>query len=186
MVKTCTITLKSLSPYAQSRYHDTPKLEREQPDAWEARTWENKAHFGADGMVFIPPMALAITIKEACKFLNIKIPGRRNETWTKHFESGVLVTTPMSLGVNIKDVKKSVIRCSSDGTVGGKSKVTRYFPTIDEWKGSAEVVILDDMITPEIFSEVLVTAGNLIGMGAFRVRNRGYFGRFEVVSIKWK
>lgn len=184
-MKTCTITLKSLSPIAQSRYHNTPKLDGEQPGDWEERTWKNKAHTDADGNVFIPPMAIAIAIKEACKFLNKKIPGRRNETWTKHFESGVLVTTPMSLGVHIDNVKKSVIRCSSDGTVGGKTKVTRNFPTIDEWKGTANVVVLDDMINPEIFSEVLVTAGNLIGLGSFRVRNRGYFGRFEVVKITW-
>jgi len=185
-MKTCIITLKSLSPYAQSRYHNTPKLEGEQPDAWEDRTWQNKAHTDPNGNVFISPMAIAIAIKEACKFLNKKIPGRRNETWTKHFESGILVALPMDLGINIKDVEKRSIRCSSDGTIGGKSKVTRHFPTVNSWKGSTEVVVLDDMITQEIFSEVLFTAGNLIGLGAFRVRNRGYFGRFEVISIKWK
>jgi hypothetical protein len=185
-MKMCVISLKSLSPYMQSRFHNIPKLDGEQPDAWEERTWQNKAHFDSDGNVFIPPMAIAIAIKEACKFLNKKIPGRRNETWTKHFESGVLVTTPMMLGINIKDVQKNSIRCSSDGTVGGKSKVTRHFPAIPAWKGTTEVVILDDMITPEIFSEVLATAGNLIGVGAFRVRNRGYCGRFEITSIKWK
>jgi len=184
-MRTATITLKSSSPIAQSFYHDTPKLDREQPDAYETRTWKNKAHTDTDGNIFIPPMAVALCIKEACKFLNIKIPGRRNETWTKHFESGLMVSKPLYMGTNIKDARKSVIRCSSDGTVGGKSKVTRYFPTVDEWKGTTDVIIMDDLITKEIFSEVLATAGNLIGMGSFRVRNRGYFGRFEVVSIKW-
>jgi len=185
-MRTCKVAIKSLSPIMQSKYHNTPKLDGEQPDAWEERTWKNKAHTDPKGIVHISPMALAICIKEACKFLNKKIPGRRNETWTKHFESGILVTSPMSLGVNIDDVKKSAIRCSSDGTVGGKSKVTRNFPTIDDWKGAFEVIILDDMITEDIFKEVMVMAGNLIGLGAFRVRNRGYCGRFEVVSIAWK
>jgi hypothetical protein len=74
-MRTCTITLKSLSAYAQSRYHNTPKLDGEQPDAWEERTWKNKAHVDPDGIVTIPPMAIAIAIKEACKFLNKKIPG---------------------------------------------------------------------------------------------------------------
>ena len=185
-MKQCTIVLKSVSPYAQSRYHNTPKLEGEQPDAWEDRTWMNKAHTDSKGEVFIPPMAIAGSIKEAAKFMNEKIPGRRNETWTKHFESGILVLAPMYLGINIKDVRKNAIHCSSDGTVGGKKRVIRFFPTIEEWKGTVDVTVLDDMITPEIFSKVLALDGSLIGLGAFRVRNRGYFGRFEIVSIKWK
>ena len=130
-------------------------------------------------------MAIAGCIKEAAKFMNVKIPGRRNETWTKHFESGVLVLKPMSTGVNIKDARKHAVHCSADGKPGGKTRVMRYFPTIDDWKGTVDVTILDDMITEEIFSDVIATAGNLIGLGSFRVRNRGYFGRFGVVSIKW-
>ena len=185
-MKNVTVTLKSLSPYSQSRYHNTAHLDGEQPDAYEERTWANKAHFDSEGKVFIPPMALSTCIKEAAKFLNKKIPGRRNETWTKHFESGMLVLSPMYVGIDIKDIRKHTVHCSSDGTVGGKRRVIRYFPTIDSWKGAADITILDDMITPEIFSEVLTTAGNLVGLGAFRVRNRGYFGRFEIVSIKWK
>lgn len=184
-MKTCVITLESLSPYAQSRYHATPKIKGEQPDAWEERTWQNKSHTDATGQVFIPPMAIAGCIKDAAKFLNIKIPGRRNETWTKHFDSGILVLSPLMLGVNIKDARKHAVFCSSDGKPGGKSRVMRFFPTADKWKGSVEITLLDDMITEEIFSEVLAAAGNLIGFGAFRVRNRGYFGRFKVVSIKW-
>lgn len=185
-MKTCITTLESLSPYAQSRYHNTPPLDGEQPDAKEERTWMNKAHVDATGMVFIPQMALSGCIKEAAKFLNKKIPGKRNETWTKHFESGVLVLNPVPLNINIKDVRKHSVHASADGSPGGKKRVLRYFPTVDQWKGTVEFTILDDMITKEIFGEVLDVSGNLIGLGAFRVRNRGYFGRFKVVSIKWK
>ena len=31
--------LKSLTPYAQGRFHDLPKLEREQPEAYDRRTY---------------------------------------------------------------------------------------------------------------------------------------------------
>lgn len=185
-MKSCIVSLKSLSPYAQSRFHNTPKLDGEQADAHEERTWMNKAHVDSEGNVFIPPMAIAGCIKEAAKFINKKIPGKRNETWTKHFESGVLVLSPMKLGIKISDARKHTVHASADGSVGGKKRVIRYFPTIDAWQGSVEVTILDDMITPEIFTEVLATAGSLIGIGAFRVRNRGYFGRFEILSVKWK
>jgi hypothetical protein len=185
-MKTCIVSLESLSPYAQSRYHNSPALEGEQADAKEERTWKSKAHVDSSGMIFIPQMAFAGCIKEAAKFLNKKIPGKRNETWTKHFESGVLVLNPMPLNMNINDVRKHAVHASADGTPGGKKRVLRFFPTIDTWKGTVEFTILDDMITKEIFSEVIDVAGNLIGLGAFRVRNRGYFGRFKVVNIKWK
>jgi hypothetical protein len=185
-MRTVTITLKSLSPYAQSRYHNLPKLDGELPDAYEERTWKEKAHVDSLGEVFIPPMAVAGVIKDAALFTSEKIPGKGSQTWTKHFDSGILVMTPLKLGINIKDVRKSVIHCSVDGKPRGKSRVLRFFPTVDEWKGTVDVTVLDDVITPEIFSKVLITAGSLIGLGAFRVRNRGYFGRFEIVSMKWK
>lgn len=190
-MKTVVVSLKSMSPYMQSRFYapEVPKLAGEQPDAYEERTWKNKAHTTSDGTVFVPQMALSSVLQEAAKFMNKKIPGRRNETWTKHFESGIIVQKPMLLGINIKNVKKTTIHCSADGkagATGGKStRVIRHFPTVEEWKGTAEFIIFDDMITEEIFREVLVTAGNLIGIGSFRVRNRGFCGRFEIVSVKW-
>jgi hypothetical protein len=131
-------------------------------------------------------MAFSGCIKEAAKFLNKKIPGKRNETWTKHFESGVIVSTPLNTGINVNDLQRYPVHCSSDGTPGGKTRVMRYFPVVNEWKGTITVTVLDDMIDKEIFSEVIVTAGSLIGIGTFRPRNRGYFGRFEITNIKWE
>ena len=37
-MKTAVCTLKSISPYTQSRYHDTEKEDREGPDVYEQRT----------------------------------------------------------------------------------------------------------------------------------------------------
>jgi hypothetical protein len=49
-----------------------------------------------------------------------------------------------------------------------------------------EYVISDDMITAEAFAHHLQQAGSLIGIGAFRVRNNGSYGRYRVDSIDWE
>jgi hypothetical protein len=46
--------------------------------------------------------------------------------------------------------------------------------------------ILDDVISPDVFEQHLKDAGNFIGIGRFRPRNNGYYGRFSVKSIKWQ
>ena len=43
MPKLVEVTFSSVSPYSQSRQHDTPKLEKETWDKFEQRTWREKS-----------------------------------------------------------------------------------------------------------------------------------------------
>ena len=45
--------------------------------------------------------------------------------------------------------------------------------------------ILDDTITEDVFKEHLEEAGKFIGIGRFRPRNNGFYGRFAVDKIEW-
>jgi hypothetical protein len=92
-VKIATASLKSVSPYSQSRYYSeaVPKLPKEGADDYERRTWRNRMHVGSDGQVFIPPMSFKNCIAEVAKYLGRQIPGKGKSTYTKHFEAGVLV-----------------------------------------------------------------------------------------------
>ena len=47
-------TLKSCSPYSQSRHHSEPKLEKESPKDYELRTWRYRLHTDKNGNVYIP------------------------------------------------------------------------------------------------------------------------------------
>lgn len=49
-----------------------------------------------------------------------------------------------------------------------------------------EFLILDEIITEEVFREHLADAGSFIGIGRFRPRNNGFYGRFLVESVDWK
>ena len=82
-MKEIQLSLKGTSPYSQSRPHTTPKLNKETPDAHEARTWMNRLHV-KDGQVFIPGNAIRNCLAEAAKFLSIQIPGKGKATYTKH------------------------------------------------------------------------------------------------------
>ena len=75
-MKIATCKLQSISPYSQSRYHETPKLNKELDDDYRKRTWREYLHYDKEGQVYIPPMAFKNCLSEVAKFLGIQIPGK--------------------------------------------------------------------------------------------------------------
>ena len=185
-MKLAIATLESISPYSQSRFHDTPKLDKEMADDFERRTWRERCHADESGKLFIPPMAFKNCLQEAAKFLSMKIKGQRNATWTKHFEAGVLVMDALGLPINKDDVEGEWLFMNADGRVGSGTRVKRCYPLIRKWSGEVTFHIIDNLITEDVFKEHLEQAGSLIGIGRFRPRNRGYYGRFGVSKVIWK
>lgn len=185
-MKIARTTLESISPYSQSRKHNTPALEKEGKDEYERRTWREKCHAGPKGTILIPPMAFSNCIKEAAGFLSIGVPGKGKALYTKHFDAGVLVIDPLDTGIKQADVPGEWLSMNADGKRNSGTRVDRCFPRIDQWKGVVEYMILDDTITEPVFRRVLDAAGQLIGIGRFRPRNRGFYGRYKVSSFAWE
>lgn len=185
-MKQAIASLKSISPYSQSKHYTTEKLAKEQPRDYEVRTWKDRCHYNGDGNVFIPPMAFKNCLSEAAKYLGIKIPGKGKSTYTKHFEAGVLVLDGLVLPIKKEDVKGQWLFVPSDGKRGGSSRVDKCFPVVQEWKGDVTFHILDETITEDVFTEHLEQAGKFIGLGYFRPRNNGFWGRFQVEKVKWQ
>lgn len=183
-MKTYVAQLKSIAPYSQSKHHEESALDKEQPLAYDRRTWRSKMHVDAHGIVQIPPMAIKVSLSEAAKYLGLKIPGKRGATFTKHFEAGVIVTQPVSIGIHANDVQCEELYVPSDGIRGSGKRVTRCFPLIRSWEGSAEIYVIDETITRDVLLEHLKCAGSLIGIGRFRPRNNGFYGRFDVLALK--
>ena len=186
MAITAVCTMEGISPLSFSRHYVVPKLPKESPADFEERTWRERVHADEDGMMFIPPMAFKLCLAEAARFLGMKIPGRRNATYTKHFEAGVLVLEALPLGIKKSDVKGEWLFVPSDGKRGGGSRVDKCFPLIPSWSGTVEFHILDQTITKEPFEETLREAGNFIGIGRFRPKNNGFYGRFRLVTLQWQ
>ncbi len=193
-VTKATVRLSSSSPYAQSRKHDTPKMEGESANAHEERTWKERMHVkvlnrgkpNERRTVVIPASGMNQAIAAAAKFLNRKIEGQRNSTWTKHFVAGIAVLQDIDLHVDPDECRRQSINAHANGVRGSGTRVTRYFPTFDEWEATFEVMILDPLITESIFTEVIEAAGLFVGVGQFRPEQLGTNGRWEVVSVEWE
>jgi len=170
-----------------SKAHDVPKLsDKEAKDDYERRTWRERLHYDRKkGEVFIPPMMLKNCLSGAAKYLSMRVPGSGKATFTKHFEAGVLVQDLLFLGIKKDDVEGETLFVPSDGKRGGGSRVMKTFPIIHEWSGEAVFYILDETITKEVFLYHLEEAGKFMGLGRFRPRNNGYYGRFSVKSLSW-
>jgi hypothetical protein len=177
--------LKSASPYGQSRSIQSTKSRDETHDDFEQRTWRERCHVDAKGVVFIPPMAFKNCLAEAAKYKSIKIPGKGNATYTKHFEGGVMCKEPLSLDVKATEIQGMRLFVPSDGKRGGSKRVWKTFPFVEQWEGVVEYCILDEIIDEQVFQLHLEDAGKFIGIGFFRPRNNGYWGRYSVEGIEW-
>lgn len=186
-MKLATCRLKSVSPYSQSRSysHEIEKLPKESAGDYEERTWRNKTHSGKDGRIFIPPMSFKMALDTAAKMLGRRIPGKGQSTYSKFFLSGVLCMDGPVLPLKKDDISGDRIFANADGVRGSGKRVWRIFPRIDEWEADVEFHVLADEISEEIFEDHLIQAGAFVGIGRFRPQNGGFYGRFEVVDVKW-
>lgn len=180
-----TVKIEGLSPYSQSRQHDEPKLDKETHDAYDVRTWREKANYDANGIVYIPAMAFKQALDAAAKKLGEQIPGKGKATYTKFFVADVICDANVSLGVSKNDVASVTINANADGVRGSGKRVKRTFPVINEWSATAEFTILDDTVTPTVFERTLTTAGLGIGIGRFRPEKGGLNGRFKPTKFEW-
>lgn len=187
--------LKSASPYSQGKFINEKKDRDETHEQFEERTWWKRCHLNADGNVIIPPMQFKNCLAAAAKYKSIQIPGKGKATYTKHFEAGVLVLEPLVLPEKIilngdgmpkqNDVHGEPRHLPSDGTRGGAKRVMKIMPEIPSWEGTVSFHIFDLTIDEETFKTHLIDAGQFIGVGVFRPRNNGYFGRFSVEEVRW-
>jgi hypothetical protein len=186
-MKTVQFTIEGVSPISFSAPIKSEKDTGEAHDDFEKRTWKERLHVDDKGIVFIPPNMVKNCMSEVAKYLSETVPGKRNATYTKHFEAGLLCVTPMTLGVKADDVEGEWLFVPSDGKRGGGKRVWKCFPFIPAgWKVSGELILLDPILVakPEKVREYLEHAGKFIGIGRFRPRNNGYYGRFEVTEFK--
>jgi hypothetical protein len=116
------------------------------------------------------------------------VPGKGKSTYTKHFEAGVLAVEPALLGIKADAVQYQRLFVPADGRPGSGKRVHKYFPVIySGWKADFAYLVFDETVLqtwPEtgetVFEFVLQRCGQFVGIGRFRPRNRGFYGRFAV------
>ena len=192
-MKLAIAALSSLSPYSQSRNYEKefPRRQRatgvahETHEEWRDRTWREHSHTTDEGEVFIPPMSIKNALSECAKYLGITIPGKGKNTYTKHFEAGVMIAEPILLGIKKKDLESEHLFLPANGRRGDGSRIWKTYPLIRSWTGTVKIHILDETVTKSVLLQHLKEAGNFIGIGRFRPRKNGYYGRFTVDKMEW-
>jgi len=185
-MKVAICKLKSASPYSQGRHYSVDKLPKELPKDYEARTWRERMHVTPEGFVYIPAMQFKNSLEAAAKYSGKQIAGKGKSTYTKHFEAGVMVLEHLVLPIKKDDVTPEWLFVPSDGIRGSGKRVEKCFPLIQSWEGTVEFTIFDETITEDVFTDILTESGKFIGIGRWRPRNAGLYGRFSVESVKWK
>lgn len=185
-VSSAIASIRGISPYSQSRQHDAPKFDKESHDDYDRRTWREKLNLSGDGKsVVIPAHAMHQCIAAGAKYSKRQIPGQGKATWTAKFLAGIMIADDIRLDIDPASVDSVTISANADGVRGSGKRVPRRFPIMPEWSAEFEVFILDDIITPEVFKEMLTTAGMFIGIGRFRPEKGGINGRFAVEAVDW-
>ena len=184
-----TLTIKGLSAYSQSRQHDDPKLEGENSDAYDLRTWRSKLNVATrEGRetVVIPAHGIQQAFAAAAKYSKRQIPGQGKATWTAKFTAGLMILEDPNLHINPAEVGMITISANADGIRGSGKRVTRRFPIMPEWSATFEVYILDSIITQDVFREMVEISGMFIGLGRFRPEKGGTNGRFKIANLAWQ
>ena len=183
------LTIIGLTAYSQSCQHDEPKLEGENHEAYDQRTWRSKLSVATrDGKptVVIPAHGLHQAIAAAAKYSKRQIPGQGKATWTAKFLSGITLMDDPALDIDPATVNAVTISANADGIRGSGKRVPRRFPIMPEWQTTFDVYILDPIITQEVFREMEEIAGMFIGIGRFRPEKGGTNGRFRIASLAWE
>ncbi|MCA3375674.1 MAG: hypothetical protein INF64_00990 [Roseomonas sp.] len=183
------LSIVGLTAYSQSRQHDEPKLEGENHEAYDQRTWRSKLSVATrDGKptVVIPAHGLHQAIAAAAKYSKRQIPGQGKATWTAKFLSGITLMDDPALGIDPATVNVVTISANADGIRGSGKRVPRRFPIMPEWETTFDVYILDPIITQDVFREMVEIAGMFIGIGRFRPEKGGTNGRFRIASLVWE
>lgn len=183
-----TITLVGIAPYSQSRDHDEPEMEGESRDAYDKRTWRSKltvAKRDGKNTIVVPAHGLHQSIIAAAKYSKRQIPGQGKATWTQKFSSGIAFLEDPALDIDPADVTHVTLSCNADGVRGSGKRVTRRFPIVPEWQFTTDAYVLDPIVTPEVFREMVEIAGMFIGIGRFRPEKGGTNGRFKIGAMSW-
>lgn len=179
-------TIKGISPLSWSRFYenDVPKLEKEIAKDYEERTWQNRIHVDDQDNIFIPGASFKKCLEECAQFLSIQIPGKGKSTYTKHFLAGIGIYENATIGKKRNEISKEWFLVPSNGRRGDGTRVQKCFPRIDGWGATFEINIFDETITTSVLKEHIEQAGRLIGLGRYRPRNGGSYGRFILEDLR--
>lgn len=134
---------------------------------------EKVAHRNEKGKLFVPSVAVRAAMINASSFKKIGKYAAK-----AIISAGVYIPEPEL----ILDTQKYEIDART--VVIQRSRVVKFRPIIKDWKLKFEMLYNDTLIADDkIIKQILIEAGQRIGLLDFRPQKTGSFGMFEVT--KW-
>ena len=121
------------------------------------------------GKPVVPSYCILSCLRKSA--VNFKVPGRGKKTYKDFIYSGVQITPE-----DVPIISESSWEIDLRPCVIGAARVIKAKPKFMKWGLKFEVEILDPIITPSAFKEILVDAGKYNGLLEFRP----LFGLFSV------
>ena len=145
----------------------TPSRSREEMSLKEEA--ERVLYADKNGKPIVPSYCILSCLRKSA--VNFKVPGRGKKTYKDFIYSGVQIIPEDVPITSENDWEIDLRPC-----VIGAARVIKAKPKFMTWKLEFETEILDPIITPSAFKEILVDAGKYNGLLEFRP----LFGLFSV------
>lgn len=164
---------------AEQPYENAPgnnKVKKAKPSAQEeAESHLHKAKINGKEVCVMPGINVQKCIQAAYPYM--PSPGKR-KSWTALVRTISIEDLYLAL-----DPQRWTLDARRSGTGYGKSGNMLYRPRWDEWQISGTLIYDQEHVSEEQVRGLVDNAGRYIGLGAWRVQNRGPYGKFTVV--KW-
>lgn len=183
MIKEAKAEIRGLSPLSWSKpLPDTRDLSNQEThDAYDKRIWRDKIWTNKDGVIKIPAINIKKLVEESARYLGLTVQGKKNKTWTKFFERGLMVTQDSLLDFHKDDLGFEDIYSSADGKKGGGTKVYKRFPIVPMgWTTTLVFTIMDQTITAPALFQHVQEGGKFVGFGRWAPWRGGSNGRFDI------
>lgn len=179
--------IKMVTPYLQHRMDDQKLeeweknrkkiIERDDVSDEDLKRALFHSYCDEDGF-FIPSEHIRGALIGAGALIKSKVGNSRKSM--KNIVAGMFFVNPEKIRIpnNFIIDKRSAVN------INIKARVICIRPKWEELSFVFELCVDNDTITNETIKEILVSAGQYIGIGSFRPTNNGMFGRFEVTKFE--
>lgn len=130
-----------------------------------------------DGKIWIPSSWVKGSVMDVSS--EYKIPKSRKSL--KSVAGGVIIPCTEKIYF-CEGYTRADIEVDSRPVVIQRARIMRHRPRLEEWSLEFEFEIEETIIPVETVYDLLVDAGKRVGIGDFRPRKGGPFGRFSVVA----
>lgn len=156
----------------------------------ERKIWREKAYIRPESdILYIPGENIHQCIVDGASYWGMPIPGRGKTQYTGVVKAGV-ICQDISLAVldgtgNYVEAKKDDLvsfgrSVNGTPTKGKGSKVYRIRPSLESWKGTFLMTVMDARLTPQILRTIISYAGLYKGLGDWRPNH----GRFDLETLE--